>query len=219
MKTKTHLRHNIGAFTLVELIVVIAILAILGTIAFLSLAGFSGSARDSSRISDLANLSKSLELYNVQVGSYPKPDNAFSVTYSGGVLWNEGTVGSTVINAITAGGIKISRKPMDPLITAKEYTYSTTAFGSAYQVKTDYEGDNVSFQSAVPGFDTALAASGNPTITYVKGNYNGIVAKTQTGGVIYIVAVPSLFMNTGLGTVVLPATATGFYLHGQTNSG
>jgi len=47
----------------VELIVVITILVILGTIAFVSLSGFSGSARDSSRVSDLSLISKGLDIH------------------------------------------------------------------------------------------------------------------------------------------------------------
>jgi len=50
-------------FTLIELIVVISILAILGTIAFISFSGYSASARDSSRMSDIASIYKSLSLY------------------------------------------------------------------------------------------------------------------------------------------------------------
>ncbi|MDD5376998.1 MAG: FISUMP domain-containing protein [Candidatus Gracilibacteria bacterium] len=208
-----------SGFTLVELIVVITILVILGTIAFMSLSGYSGNARDSSRVSDLTNLSQSLDLYNIRGGSYPTPDNTFSVTYSGGVLWYQGTIGDSVMNIINANGAKMNKKPTDPLTPTKEYTYSTLAFGAAYQLKADYEGDSVSFRPSIPGIDIALATSGNPTITYIKGNYNGVVTKTQTGNVIYLVAVPSLFLNTGSGTVILPTTATGFYLQGQTNSG
>ncbi|MDD2745051.1 MAG: prepilin-type N-terminal cleavage/methylation domain-containing protein, partial [Candidatus Gracilibacteria bacterium] len=77
-------------FTLIELIVVITILAILGTIGFLSIGGYSSKARDSARISDVANLSKSLDVSIVTVGSYPTPDNSFAVTYSGGTIWNQG---------------------------------------------------------------------------------------------------------------------------------
>jgi len=65
--------RNYHGFTLVELIVVITILVILGTIAFVSLSGYSGSARDGSRVSDLTNLKKSLELANIKTGSYPTP--------------------------------------------------------------------------------------------------------------------------------------------------
>lgn len=74
--------RNSYAFTLVELIVVITILVILGTIAFISLSGYSGSARDSSRVSDITNLSKSLDIAYIKTSMYPSPDNAFSVTYS-----------------------------------------------------------------------------------------------------------------------------------------
>ncbi len=58
LKTKAY-----AGFTLVELIVVITILVILGTIAFVSLSGFSGSARDSSRVSDLSLIGKGLDIH------------------------------------------------------------------------------------------------------------------------------------------------------------
>ena len=76
-------------FTLVELIVVITILAILGAIGFLAIGGYSSRARDSARIGDLAQTSKSLDLSLVVSGSYPVPDNSFSVTYLGGAVWNQ----------------------------------------------------------------------------------------------------------------------------------
>lgn len=76
------IQKKYNGFTLVELIVVITILTILGTIAFTSLSGFSGGARDSSRISDMNNLSKALELSYIQTSSYPNPDGYFIITYS-----------------------------------------------------------------------------------------------------------------------------------------
>lgn len=117
----------------------------------------------------------------------------------------------------------MSRKPTDPLTPTKEYTYSTLAFGSAYQLKTDYEGDSVSFRSSIPGIDTALAASGNPTLSYLKGNYNGIAAKTQTGNLVYLVATPSIVTSqigaTGSGFDIISALLNKLLVHGQTNSG
>lgn len=62
-------------FTLVELIVVITILVILGTIAFVNLGGFSGSARDSVRISNLTNTKKGLDIIQLKSGTYPVPEN------------------------------------------------------------------------------------------------------------------------------------------------
>ena len=81
-------------FTLVELIVVITILVILATIAFMSFSGYSGNARDGQRMSDVANISKSLEVYQVGTNSYPSPDNSSLVSYSGGNLWNQGIFSS-----------------------------------------------------------------------------------------------------------------------------
>lgn len=75
-----------------ELVVVITILAILGTIGFLSIGGYSSKARDSARVGDVAQASKSLDLSMVVSGSYPLPDGSFAVTYSGGAVWNQGTI-------------------------------------------------------------------------------------------------------------------------------
>lgn len=69
-------------FTLVELIVVITILAILGTIGFLSIGGYSSRARDSSRVADISNITKSLDLSIITAGTYPIPDSAGAITYS-----------------------------------------------------------------------------------------------------------------------------------------
>ena len=126
-KTK---HHNSYAFTLVELIVVITILVILWTIAFTSLSGFSGGARDSSRVSEIAILSKSLEISFIKTNSYPDPDNFFSVTYSWWILWKQGNLGEGVMNILNAGQwIKLSKKPTDPLVSSREYAYSKLAFG------------------------------------------------------------------------------------------
>lgn len=80
---KTTTKRNAHAFTLVELIVVITILAILGTIGFLSIGGYSSRARDSGRLADVTLVTKTLDLGIVTSGSYPTPDNYFTVTYSG----------------------------------------------------------------------------------------------------------------------------------------
>ncbi len=186
-------------FTLVELIVVITILAILGTIGFLSVGGYSSRARDSARVGDTAQVTKSLDLAIVTSGSYPVPDNSFAVTYSGGVVWNQGTIGSNVMQyfkgTISGGGI--NKKPVDPLSNT-EYVYSSLAEGKAYQIKADYEGNlaqNAMGEKSI--LDIASAAPGNPTIAYIRGNYGGVTAKTTTGGIVYILAVPSIITNSG----------------------
>mgnify|MGYP003522616170 CR=1 FL=1 len=53
---------NKKAFTLVELIVVITILAILWTIWFTTYTGYTSEARDSSRLADMWNIKKAIDL-------------------------------------------------------------------------------------------------------------------------------------------------------------
>ena len=65
---------NMFGFTLVELIVVITILTILGTIGFIQLSGFTGSARDSDRVTTLKNIDSWLVLFQIKTGSYPMPE-------------------------------------------------------------------------------------------------------------------------------------------------
>lgn len=82
-------RKKSKGFTLVELIVVITILSILGTIGFISIQGFSSSARDSARVSDIGKLSRAIEMRYLRAGAYPNPDTSFTITYSGGIVWTE----------------------------------------------------------------------------------------------------------------------------------
>ena len=80
--SKSKVFRRLAGFTLVELIVVITILVILATIAFISLGGFSGNARDSSRISDLSLIGKSLDINYAKQGSFPAPVSSTGITYS-----------------------------------------------------------------------------------------------------------------------------------------
>ena len=65
----------------------------------------------------------------------------------------------------------------------------------------------------------ASASTGSPTLSYIKGNYNGLVAKTITGSTIYVVAVPSI-VTSQTGTLVDVLTLSGKLLvNNKTNSG
>ncbi|MDD3302748.1 MAG: FISUMP domain-containing protein, partial [Candidatus Gracilibacteria bacterium] len=175
---------NKKAFTLVELIVVIVILAILGTIAFISFQGYSKNSRDSVRIADINNLEKSLGIYVVKTGFYPIPDNSTEITYLGGTAWVEGTIGETVMRNIDS----VSKKPIDPL-TANEYTYSITTSKKEYEIGTINEGSELT-QNLTP--KTYAATNLNDKRAVVKGTYNQKILKVSTGGINYILAVPSI---------------------------
>ncbi len=204
--------HKKSAFTLVELIVVITILAILGTIAFLSFNGYSSSARDSTRVSDLASIAKTLDVYQVNTGKYPLPDNYLTTTYSGGIVWYQGTVWLWVFTKMTGvarGGI--SAKPTDP-VSGKEYRYASLEYSRHYQLQTELESTLSYYPSTI--IDTAYADTVTPGYTYIKGNYNGLVARTQTGNTIYLVATPSILTSSGSsGSILDITTLSGTFLY------
>ncbi|MDD2917293.1 MAG: type II secretion system protein, partial [Candidatus Gracilibacteria bacterium] len=124
---------NFLGFTLIELIVVITILVILGTIAFLNLGGFQSSARDSSRVSDLSNITKGLEMLLVRNGSVVPPEapvggGLLTLTASGGsIIGYQGVVGSNVLSVIK---MSTTQDPLDK----KYYTYVTNGANTSYQV-------------------------------------------------------------------------------------
>jgi prepilin-type N-terminal cleavage/methylation domain-containing protein len=127
------------AFTLVELIVVITILAILWTIAFISFQWYSKQARDSRRISDIANIKTSLELFILNSWYYPQPDIvswwSWAVYYSWDLLWIQWSVWNNVTTNLSKN---LPNKPLDPLFEI-EYTYSVTNNNNEYQVMALYE--------------------------------------------------------------------------------
>ena len=77
------------AFTLLELIIVITILAILATIAFVSFQEYSSQSRDTQRTANLKNIDSALELFHTKSLLYPAPENAQTLTFSGGNVWTQ----------------------------------------------------------------------------------------------------------------------------------
>lgn len=131
------------AFTLVELIVVIIVLVILWTIAFISLQWYSSSARDSKRLSDIQNIKKSLELFNLDTSKYPIPDDYQVVEYSWDDLRYQWIVWKQVITNLSK---TLNNKPIDPL-TELEYTYSITNNKTEYEILSVYESDLLSYDN------------------------------------------------------------------------
>ncbi len=79
-----NIKHYFKGFTLVELIIVITILSILAVIAYISFKNYSGSARDSIRVTDIKTIHNWLTLLKVKTGILPKPDNGIEIK-----LWEE----------------------------------------------------------------------------------------------------------------------------------
>ena len=60
------------------------------------------------------------------------------------------------------------------------------------------------------------AATGNPTIAYVRGTYNGVVTKVSTSGIVNLIAIPNILVTPGVTS--LTGSSVGFIVNGQTNS-
>lgn len=169
------------AFTLIELIVVISILAILWTISFISLNWYSADARDGSRLSDINNIKKSLELYSLKNGKYPLPDNGENVTYGWAVVvWKQWTIWEIVMSEIWKN---LPAKPVDPLY-GTEYVYSTLENAKEYQIMWLYEWDTIWWI-----LETTYAAA-NPYVK-VYWTYNWLYVKTSN----YIFPIPSIITS------------------------
>ncbi|MDD3145260.1 MAG: prepilin-type N-terminal cleavage/methylation domain-containing protein [Candidatus Gracilibacteria bacterium] len=177
------------AFTLVELIVVITILSILGTIAFVSYGLYTSNARDSVRISDIENINKSLNIFNIEHGFFPEPDGPHFISYSGSIAWTQGYFGEDLLRKTQ----KLSKVPVDPL-TGSNYAYSVTNNKKEVQFASILENhESVGFSNIFGG---GTAAPGKELGTaYVRGNYNGKFVKVSTGSTVFILGVPSILTS------------------------
>ena len=184
-----YMSYKKAGFTLVELIVVVTILAILATIWFMSFFWYQISARDSVRISDLWNISKSIELLKLQTWSFPQVANPINVTFSGSVIWQQGSFWK----ASYVDAARLSELPLDPL-TSSEYAYSTTASTWEYQLWAILEWSTISHN---PFIHSSYAATSDFSYAYTAGSYNGRFlvhseAIDNTTNRVYVLWVPSI---------------------------
>ncbi len=179
--------NNKKAFTLVELIVVITILAILWTIAFLSFQGYSVSARNSARVSDLNNINKALTLNQLRTWKFILPTTWVQITYSGSEVriqwsfWED-----TRLKLWDRWAM--SKVPVDPL-TQNEYTYSVlntrTEISIAAVMEWEYGfNDNLLLDKTY--------AAWIDWSTYIVWNYNWRIAKVSSWTTTYVLAVPTI---------------------------
>ena len=116
------------AFTLVELIVVITILAVLATVGFISFQGYSTESRDTKRMTDIAILSKWLQVYLAANSQVPEPsETKTTVSFSGSELLTQWYAGKSVLDTLR---VKEAKDPTDETF----YTYSINANNTKFQV-------------------------------------------------------------------------------------
>ena len=114
-------------FTIVELLIVIVVIGILAAISIVAYNGVSSKARDSQRKSDVAALTKALELYYIDNGNYPPGSWAFS----------DATTWTSLLTALEPYASNLPKA--DPVNvrdgaaaqTSSVYSYFTNTTGSA----------------------------------------------------------------------------------------
>ena len=168
-------------FTLIELIITVTIISILGTISYLSYSTYSSNARDSIRLNEVNNISKTLELYYSVNSKYVEPTNPINITYSWGNLFSQWTFWIDSTNEL-----KIYWKvPKDPL-SKNEYSYSLINSKKEYEIWYALEKEEITFL-------VEKANAANKLMKwYIKWNYNWKFATTNTWWIDYIIAIPSI---------------------------
>jgi prepilin-type N-terminal cleavage/methylation domain-containing protein len=130
---KERTRKKISWFTLVELIVVVTILSILSTIWFVSYSWYLSWVRDTTRISTLWELEKSLNLYSTNK-SLPLPDEKRTEIKS----WSETIAYQWYAWKTVIETIKYSKDWKDPKDKI-HYTYYVTKNKKYFQLLTHLE--------------------------------------------------------------------------------
>ncbi len=188
-----------NAFTLVELIVVITILAIIWTISFISFNSYTKNARDSVRITDIKNLSDTLELFISEKWFYPMPSSPITITwYSWAIAWIQWTAWDTLIQNLWT----LSKKPVDPVFN-NEYAYSINSLKNEFQIWWIVEWEKLAFNNSL--INNTYANLEQP-FALIKWSYNWKILITSTWLVDYVYSIPSIIANnlssTDLNTIV-----------------
>lgn len=125
---------NKKAFTLVELMIAITIVSILSVIWFISYSNYNIQARDTSRLSDVRNITNILDLNYTLTRLYPSPTEWIDVSYSGATVWTQWVFGMATAAEIW----KIFWDLRDPKY-GNHYTYSVTSNKREYQLAVLFE--------------------------------------------------------------------------------
>ena len=127
-----------AGFTMVELLIVIVIIGILSVIGLNNFLTAQLKARDSQRKSDLATITKGLEMYYNDKGRYPAASNNQIFDGVAEVAWGSNTGFTDAL--VTGGAVYLSKMPKDP--SKYQYFYATNAGGTYYKIYARLENAN-----------------------------------------------------------------------------
>jgi type II secretion system protein G len=174
------MKENKSGFTIVELLIVIVVIGILASITIVAYNGIQDRATKARRLSDMNTITKALEVYKAQTGSYPQVVS----NSTGG--WERSAVNpQNFLQALRTSGV-IASVPVDPINSAPQgstgpettftsYTYylypagsfsCDAALGAMYVLKIEAPG--VTGYAESPGMkcgNTVISGTGGGTNT------------------------------------------------------
>lgn len=118
-------------FTIVELLIVIVIIAILAAITVVAYNGIQKRGNDSQRKSDVAAITKALELYYIDNGRYPAGSGSTTIN----AAWST-TADASWQNLATALAPYAKQLPTDPISTPGVAVTGGTGYNYAYYANT-----------------------------------------------------------------------------------
>jgi len=125
---------NKRGFTLIELMVVIALIGILASVVLASFTSVRARNRDGKRVSDMREIEKALNLYQIENGTFPIPTDPLNpVTITGD---------DEISTALETEEL-ITGMPTDPNHPATSYTYESNSLGSTFTLSFCLETDTI----------------------------------------------------------------------------
>lgn len=135
--TQQKIGKSIAGFTLVELLIVIVIIAILAAITIVAYNGIQARARDSVRKSDVAQITKALQTYNIDKGNYIESGSGCGSGGLGNGWLSYPYSGYTAISQCIINDGVVPKIPLDPSglavcadVTCHAYMKYTCASGT-----------------------------------------------------------------------------------------
>ncbi|PID86558.1 hypothetical protein CSB08_00045 [Candidatus Gracilibacteria bacterium] len=165
------MKHKKKGFTVVELVTVMIILIIFATIGFMSYGGYLMGVRDTSRITQVAGINKSLNSYGIKA-PLPLPDDYVTVEVAGGVIGYQGYAGKEVLR-----DINYKKGGKDPLDN-QYFTYYLTKNRKHSQMLALLEAEQVAFNGTTQTY--ADAGKYEDRIIHVFGKQLGVLTEDLT---------------------------------------
>ncbi len=179
------------AYTLAELVVTMTILVILGTIWFMSFQGFSLDSRNVVRLTDVKWVKEALENMKLEQWKYPVPTTPQKITFKWAHLWTQWAFWIDTITATPA----LNTVPLDPL-TQNEYTYAISREGTDYELGFAIEWDDyIDRSDLAQSIINNTHASIDQLLTFIDWDYEWKILTVSTGGIDYVLAIPTLILT------------------------